>query len=112
MGKITADQHPRGGVSRIPPEQKNGFLRCSAFLLNSAGVKNRQVALREIPIPAEIRTLPEQLSPEHPSSKELHRRSLILSRCPPEPPLAEMALWRGASISTMLEQLLCGKSSY
>jgi hypothetical protein len=72
MSKIIADQHPRGAllVSRIPPEQKNGFLRCSAYLLNTAGAKTRQVALREIPLSAEILAQPEQLSPEHPSFKD------------------------------------------
>jgi hypothetical protein len=50
--------------------QKIGFLRCSAYLLNTAGAKARQVALWEIPLFAEIRTPPEQLSSGHPSSKE------------------------------------------
>jgi hypothetical protein len=36
MRKITADQNLRGALrfSRIPAEQKNGFLRCSVYLLN------------------------------------------------------------------------------
>jgi hypothetical protein len=50
--------------------KKNGFLRCSANLLNTARAKTRQVDLREIPLSAEIQTPPEQLSLEHPSSKE------------------------------------------
>jgi hypothetical protein len=57
MRKTTADQHPRGAlhVSRIPPEpKKNSFLRCSAYLWNTAGAKTRQVALWEIPLSAEI----------------------------------------------------------
>jgi hypothetical protein len=49
MSKTTADQHPRGAlcVSRIPQDQKNGFPRCSAYLLNTTGAKSRQVAPRE-----------------------------------------------------------------
>jgi hypothetical protein len=56
MRKTTADQHPRGAlcVFRIPPEQKTGFLRFSAYLLNIARAKTRQVALRKIPLSAEI----------------------------------------------------------
>jgi hypothetical protein len=45
---------------------------------------------------------------------ELRRRSLILSRCPPEPPVAEFALWRGAPavyFNHTGEKLLCRKSS-
>jgi hypothetical protein len=72
MHKTTADQHPCGAlcVSRILPKQKNWSLRCSAYLLNTAEAKTRQVALWEIPPSAEIRTPLEQLSPEHPSSSE------------------------------------------
>jgi hypothetical protein len=67
-------------------------------LLNTAGAKTRQVAFQEIPLSSEIRTPPEQLSgtPLLQRAVELHRKSLILLRCPPEPPLAKMALWRGA----------------
>jgi hypothetical protein len=64
MCKTTADQHPHGAlrVSRILPEQKTSFMRCSAYLLNTTGAKTIQVALREIPLSAEIQTLPKKLS--------------------------------------------------
>jgi hypothetical protein len=102
MHKTTADQHPRGAlrvISTIPPEQKNRFLRCSAYLLNTAGAKTRQVALREIPLSVENpNTAGATLSgtPLLQRALELRRRSLILLRCPPEQPLSEMVLWRGA----------------
>jgi hypothetical protein len=93
-------------VNRIPPEQKNGFLRCSAC---TAGAKTRQFALQEIPLSAEIRIPPEQFSPEHPPPKS--------SRPPMEEPHF-VALSAGAtsplllrSLATTLEQLLFGKSS-
>jgi hypothetical protein len=100
MCKTTGDQHPGGAlrVSRIPPEQKTIFLRCSVYLLNTVGAKTRQVALREIPLSVEIQTLPEQLSQEHPFSKEQQnsRRSLILSCFLTEHPLVEIMLRNGA----------------
>jgi hypothetical protein len=52
-------------VNRIPQEQTNDFLR-SLRISNTAGAKTRQLALREIPISAEIRIPPEQFSLEHP----------------------------------------------
>jgi hypothetical protein len=70
MHKATADQRGALRVSRIPPEQKNCFMRGSAYMLNTEGVKTRQVALWEILLSAEIRTQPEQLCLEHLSSKE------------------------------------------
>jgi hypothetical protein len=65
----------------------NGDLRCSAYF-EYRWSKTWQLALREILFSAEIQILPEQLSQEHPPPKnstvELHMRSLILLRCPPE----------------------------
>jgi hypothetical protein len=76
---------------------------------NTSGANTRQFALRKIPFSAEIRIPPEQLSPEQPLQRavELRRRSLILLRCPLEPPLAEMALRRGppAVSYLLLEQI-------
>jgi hypothetical protein len=56
-------------VSSIPPEKKKKF-PAYLYLLNTARAKAWQVALWEIPLSAEIQTPPEQLSPEHLSSKE------------------------------------------
>jgi hypothetical protein len=68
MREKTADQYPHGAlrVSSV----KNRFPECSAYLLNTAGAKTRQVALWEIPLSAEIQIPPEQLSVEHFSYKE------------------------------------------
>jgi hypothetical protein len=72
MQKTIADQHPHGAlcVSRIPLEEKKRFPEVLLVPVEYRRSKTRQVALRAIPLSAEIRTPQEQLSPEHPSSKE------------------------------------------
>jgi hypothetical protein len=64
-------------VNRIPPEQKTGFLRCSAYFEYHRS-KNQTVALREIPLSAKIR-IPPEFSPEPPPPKN--------SRTPQEQPI-------------------------
>jgi hypothetical protein len=99
MRKTTADQHPCGAlhVSRIPPEQKNGFLRCSAYLLNTAGAKPDRLlsgkfpslrkskhrwrnSLRSTPTPNSSRTPQKE-----PNSVALSARATSLGNGPPVP---------------------------
>jgi hypothetical protein len=77
--KTTADQHPRGAlrVYRIPLEQKPDRLLSGKFPSLQKSV-HAGATLSGTPLLQR--------------AVELGRRSLIFLRCPPEPPLAEMAL--------------------
>jgi hypothetical protein len=100
MRKTTADQHPSGAlrVSRIPPEQKSGFLRCFAYLLNTNREKPDRLPSCKLPSLQKYEHSQSNPLRDTPFQRavELRRRSLIFSRCTPEPPLAEMVLLRGA----------------
>jgi hypothetical protein len=93
MHKTTDDQHPRGAlpVSRI---QKNRFPEVLACVL----VEYRQGKNQTACSLGNLNTAGATLCGTSILQRavELRKRSLILLRCPPEPPFAEMALRRGA----------------
>jgi hypothetical protein len=82
-------------VNRIPPEQKIGFLRCSAYFKYRQSKTKK--ALREIPFSAELRIPQEQLSPEHKIQQEEHH-FVALSAGATSPLLLR-------SLTTTLEQI-------
>jgi hypothetical protein len=96
MRKTTADQHLHGAlhVSRILPEvlcvpveyrQREYQTGCSPGNSPICGnPSNTGATLSRTPLLQR--------------AVELHRRSLILSCCPPQPSLVEMALRRGAPV--------------
>jgi hypothetical protein len=89
-GGFPAEQlHPWWCLAGAKKPVSSGALR----IPNTVGASTRQFALREITFSAEIRILPEQLSPEHP------------------PPKSNLSSPPAVSYFQRWSKLLCGKSS-
>jgi hypothetical protein len=101
MRQTKAGKHPRGAqrVSRLPLEQKKQFPEVLCVPVEYCWSKNQTgCSPGNSPLCRNPNTRSNSLSgtPLLQRAVELRRRSLNLSRCSPEPPLAEMVLRRGA----------------